>query len=262
MGSIHRVLHLTSPHQRGGDVKRLQAAINHVAAAVGLAVSIDVDGDYGVATRNAEVVVARRLGVLAPSSHRERCQEVILDPECRSKAELAAATRAREAQDRREASLPLRERAFAEARKVLAEHVHEVGGNNRGPVVSKIIEYAGGDIGEPWCVDFDIWCYGHAGSKIVRPGFPRAVRSMAVDGIHVIGKHEVQQGDPVRFYWPGGGEHTGLFDGWIDIVAGSFRTIEGNTGAGGSRTDSVGTDGVFPRVRELGPVHDFLRVTG
>lgn len=144
--------------------------------------------------------------------------------------------------------------------------VHEVNGNNRGPMVDKIIRYAGGDLGEPWCVDGVIWAYGHAGSKVVRPGYPRAVRLMKVNGVHVTKK--ARPGNIVRYVF----DHTGLLVGWRRQVRGRFvrcprwlathiLAVECNTGSTGAVSDSAaGTDGCKVKLRAIELVQDFLYV--
>lgn len=128
--------------------------------------------------------------------------------------------------------------------------VHEQGANNRGPKVDEIIRYAHGDLGEPWCVDTVIWSYGHAGSKVVKPGFPRAVSMMHVPGL--VGISSPQPGDIVRFTF----DHTGLLARDHGSVV---ETIDGNTGAG-DHSDGTG-DGVARKFRSKSLVHDYLRVT-
>jgi hypothetical protein len=144
--------------------------------------------------------------------------------------------------------------------------VHEVNGNNRGPMVDRIIKYAGGDLGEPWCVDGVIWSYGHAGSTVVKPGYPRAVSLMRVKGVHVTRK--ARPGCIVRFVF----DHTGLLVGWRRMIAGKLRrcprwlathvvTVECNTGSTGAVSDSAsGTDGCKVKIRALDLVQDFLYV--
>jgi hypothetical protein len=144
--------------------------------------------------------------------------------------------------------------------------VHEVNGNNRGPMVDQIIDYAHGDRGEPWCVDGVIWSYGHAGSKIVRPGYTRAVSAMLVKGLHVTKR--ASPGCIVRYVF----DHTGLLVGWRRLVLGKFRrcprwlathieTVECNTGSSGAVSDSAGgTDGAKRKIRAIGLVADFLKV--
>lgn len=149
---------------------------------------------------------------------------------------------------------PLRVRALNEARKQLALNVVEQGGNNRGEAVERIIKYALGAAGEPWCVDFVIWCYGHAGSKYVRPGFTRAVRFMKDYG--VVATLTPKPGDIVRYTF----DHTGIVV--QDNGDGTITTIEGNTGHDPNVSDSTsGGDGVHERRRSKTLVLDFLRVT-
>lgn len=150
------------------------------------------------------------------------------------------------------AARPLRVKARDHANLVLARHVFETGGNNRGPAVEDIIRYAQGDVGEPWCVDFVIYCYGHAGSQIVKPGFPRAVRMMHTDGTMIVS--DPRPGDIVRYTF----DHTGIF--LRDNGDGTITTIEGNTGAAGAVSDGNGTDGVYEKVRSKKLVADYLRV--
>lgn len=146
------------------------------------------------------------------------------------------------------AATPLRLRALAEGRKQVG--VEEVG-HNRGAAVDAIVRYANGDLGEPYCVDGMIWCYGHAGSRAVRPGYPRAVRLMLQPG--VVKTSNPQPGNLVRFVF----DHTGMFV--KDLGNGTIRTLEFNTGTGDVSDPSGG--GVFYRTRDKSLVQDYLRVT-
>jgi hypothetical protein len=147
---------------------------------------------------------------------------------------------------------PLRIRALARAKLTLAQHVFETGGNNRGPGVEAIITYAQGDIGEPWCADFVIDCYGHAGSSVVKPGYPRAVRLMNTPGTRIV--LAPLPGDIVRYTF----DHTGIFE--KDNGDGTITTIEGNTGSAGAVSDGNGSDGVYRKIRGKSLVADYLRV--
>jgi hypothetical protein len=131
----------------------------------------------------------------------------------------------------------------------------EVGGQNRGRKVQEIIHYAGGPGPEAWCVDFEIWCYGHAGSTAVRPGFTRAVRFMR-GAPGVVPTAAPMRGDLVRYSF----DHTGLFV--KDNGNGTITTIEGNTSRTGAISGSTtGGDGVYIKVRSKAVVTDYLRVT-
>lgn len=147
----------------------------------------------------------------------------------------------------------LAERTLHQAELMLARHIFETGGNNRGPWVERIIRYAKGDIGEPWCVDFVIWCAGHAGSKQIRPGYPRAVAAMWTAG--VVATQDPVPGDAVRFKF----DHTGIFV--KDNGDGTIQTIEGNTGARGAVSDGNGNDGVYRKRRSKSDVRDYIHAT-
>lgn len=148
------------------------------------------------------------------------------------------------------------------------QHAVESGGNNRGPLIDKIIDYAGGDRGEPYCVDTVIWGYGHAGSKVVRPGYPRAVRLMDVPGVHRTDGGKA--GCIVRYVF----DHTGLFIGYRRQVRGRWvlcprkiathiKACEGNTSPVGAERISDGanrSDGVYVKYRPLAQVRDYLYV--
>lgn len=154
----------------------------------------------------------------------------------------------------REKQASLRLKAAAVAKAEIARGVFEQGGNNRGPQVEAIIKYAGGDVGEPWCVDGVIWCYGHAGSEVVKPGFPRAVRLMYPQP-GVVKTLTPRDGDIVRFIF----DHTGLFV--RDNGNGTITTREFNTGPTGAVSDGNGGDGAYEKVRAKSLVRDYLRVT-
>lgn len=131
--------------------------------------------------------------------------------------------------------------------------VMETGGNNRGPMVDKIIRANGGTGPEPWCGDFVAYCYRQAGSTAVTRSWA-AVRFLGyLRGMRVV-KHP-KPGDIVCFDF----DHTGLFvrrDG-----VGTIVTCEGNTGASGAVSDSVtGGDGVYMKRRRVENVSRYVRV--
>lgn len=143
----------------------------------------------------------------------------------------------------------LGERAYRQA--VLLLGVHEQGGNNRGPVVSRIIRENNGVVGEPWCGDAVAYWYRHAGSKAVTRSWA-AVRNMLTPGVRRTNRPV--RGDIVRFTF----DHTGIFS--KDLGNGEIETIEGNTGRQGARADGV-ADGVYRRRRRKDVVRDYLHVT-
>lgn len=218
----------------------------------------DVDGELGPVSWRAwrsTFVEAGGWGFSGSTKRAQRRWSLVVDghptaAEKKRAAKLAAAT-------------PLAEKAYREAVKLIG--TMETGGNNRGKQVEAIIHYAQGQVPEPWCVDFDIWAYGHAGSKVIRPGYPRAVSMMVTGGVKSTGSPK--RGFPVRYTF----DHTGLFVRWLRLVGGRYvscpkalathlETVEGNTGASGAVSDGNGNDGVYRKVRARGLVRDFLSV--
>lgn len=148
---------------------------------------------------------------------------------------------------------PVRVKAFRVAESLVG--VMEHGGNNAGPMVSRIIRENGGGGPEPWCGDFVAYCYRHAGSKRVQRAWAsvRALRGL----LGITATSSPRRGDLVRFTF----DHVGLFD--RDNGDGTITTIEGNTGASGAVSDSsTGGDGVYRKRRSKQLVRDYLRVLG
>jgi hypothetical protein len=149
------------------------------------------------------------------------------------------------------ASRPLRLRAYDEAVKLIG--VMESGGNNRGPVVDRIIRANGGSGPEPWCGDYMAYVYRLAGSKTVVRAWA-AVRFIGyVTGQSIVSKPA--KGDMVCFKF----DHVGMFV--RDLGGGYIETIEGNTGASGATSDSsTGGDGVYRKRRHKSLVSRYVRV--
>lgn len=144
---------------------------------------------------------------------------------------------------------PLRVRALHQAQHMVG--VMEVGGNNVGPTVSKIIRANGGTPGEPWCGDFVAWCYRNAGSRSVTRSWA-AVRLLAA-GNRIV--RQPRPGDIVRFTF----DHTGIY---VKDAGAFIETIEGNTGASGAVSDSkTGGDGVYKKRRPKNLVSDYVRIS-
>jgi hypothetical protein len=155
----------------------------------------------------------------------------------------------------------LAEKAFANAVNLIG--VMEVGGNNTGPMVSRIIKANGGVGPEPWCGDFVAYCYRLAGSDIVKG--PQRLWAYVpwISRTAVKVTNSPSRGDLVRYDWNHDhvDDHVELFDRWI-VPGHTFLTIGGNTGHDPVVSDSTaGGDGVHRRERPIELVHDFLKVT-
>jgi hypothetical protein len=148
---------------------------------------------------------------------------------------------------------PIAYRALAHAFALVG--VMEEGGNNIGPVVSRLIRAAGGTPGEPWCGDFVIYNYRVAGSKKITRS-AAAVRLLGP----LAGMHRLKKPFPscvIKYAF----DHEGLFV--RDLGGGMIETVEGNTGATGATSDSLhGGDGVYIKHRPLSQVAAFYGVNG
>jgi hypothetical protein len=270
-----RTFKLTKPRIKGDDVMDFQRLLNRRFRDWKVPDTLGEDGEFGPETRRAARQVAHGLGLAAAEYEHgitPAVRVLIRHPDRRSPAQKAAFARRAEFRKKLRAlrakdlagdnddkkALPgkappgMRGKAYSRARKLVG--VMEQGGNNRGRKVEEIIRYAQGVVPEAWCVDFLIYCYGHAGSKIVRPGYTRAVRFMLAPG--VVRTSSPRRGDMVRFSF----DHTGMFV--KDNGNGTITTIEGNTGRTGAVSDSAtGGDGVYVKVRSKSSVTDYLRVT-
>jgi hypothetical protein len=237
---------------RGQDVEAFQRGLNtrlpHIPARMrGYQNKIEVDGEFGPATLRAWQIVRNAIGLprwLRPTT---RAQQNVIFPDTRSaRAKRLAKTR------RKPPKLPLRELAYQQAQALIG--VMEQGGNNTGPMVTRIIRTNGGMGPEPWCGDFVAYCYRLAGSKAVTRSWAAVRLLFGVAGIHRTTSPE--RGDLVRFTF----DHVGLFG--RDLGNGMIETIEGNTGSSGAVSDSsTGGDGVYVKHRSKSLVNDYLRVT-
>lgn len=153
----------------------------------------------------------------------------------------------------RKARLPLREKAYLEAVKLIG--VMEEGGNNAGAKVAEIIRGGGGIPSQrpPWCGYFNAYTYRKAGSKSVDWRWA-AVRLLSlVPGLGIV--RTPKRGNIVRFKF----DHEGQFVRWLSDD--EIECVEGNTGSSGAVSDSrTGGDGVYRKRRHISLVQDFIHV--
>lgn len=241
---------LVGEHSSRATIARFQRAINKRGRTRG--VSIVADGEWGRLSKKAERSIAHRLGMADVDSDPRRRQLIIRYPGKRTPAEVARGGRVVRAWRKKlksQGTLALRAYRVAEG----LVGVMEQGGNNRGPMVSKIIRDNGGDIGEPWCGDFNAYCYRMAGSKAVNRSWASVYYLGRIAG--VVKTSKPGRGDIVRYLF----SHTGLFD--KPIASELFLAIEGNTGASGAVSDSAtGGDGVYHKQRSTKLVDDYRKV--
>jgi hypothetical protein len=247
-----RDLFLCTPHKSGPDVKALQPALNKRLRARGFD-PIGVDGDYGADTATAVRRVGYMLGALESTLAEGApvgLQQMILDPDCRNKAQLArAAARAKELAER--GDVVDRVLAWCESKIGMTE---SPAGSNRGPEIDR------------WQKEFglsgDFWCGAFVGyplRKVAAIPLPRSVvytpsiislaktRTGGFEGWHPWS--ERARGDLVLFKFPGVSrdpcDHVGIY-------AGQDLTIEGNTCKGDGSQNNGG--GVYKRKRPPGEI--------
>lgn len=135
-----------------------------------------------------------------------------------------------------------------EARSLL--NVRESGGNNRGPVIDKIIVSSGGKLGQPWCGYFQrfihLKCGRQAGNGYSPSWFipTRLVKSNQVPG----DVFSIYNSNLKRI------AHIGMIE--QILPNGKFVvTIEGNTGTSGIRDGA----GVHRLTRPIKSIYNFAR---
>lgn len=228
-----RTLALTSPVERGDDVKRLQEALNerlHARRFAGVA----VDGQYGTDTDHAVAKVKYILGW--PSDHLHTGigptqLKWITDPGTRPAAfKSRTQVRLKEveaARHRAAAAQTGPERAIAYARAHLG--VHETGDSNWGGQVEAWLKAV--DCGPaPWCGAFAHACLAAAGVKNLsyRMRYVPYIVADAHAGVNglvrLVPFGLARPGDLICFDWDGDGvqDHVALY-------LGGGVTIEGNT---------------------------------
>lgn len=172
------------------------------------------------------------------------------------KALPAAFAKRRQARLKADKEKPLREKAYAEAKKHLG--VQESPKDSNKVLFSKWYGVQG-----PWCAMFVSYCYAEAGAKkSFRKGqkwsfCPFILESARAGDNHLSITDEPKRGDIVlyQFDQDANADHIGLFERFTD-KSGNFTAIEGNTATG---NDANGGE-VMRRNRNKSSVIAFIRV--
>lgn len=228
-----RVLALTTPLERGPDVKRFQQALNARLAARSLP-TIGEDGAYGPATEAAAARVKFLLGWDANNLHHavgSQAQQWIEQPDRRpqlykrrSAHRLDQLLKASRAQAAGHSAV---DRGIGYARKYIG--THEAGDSNWGGMVATWLTAV--QCGPaPWCGAFAHACLVAAGVKGLswRMRYVPYIVEDAAAGhnglLKLIAFDQARPGDLICFDWDGDGvmDHVGLY-------LGDGVTIEGNT---------------------------------
>jgi hypothetical protein len=265
-----RTFHVRPKPMHGTDIKAFQHTLNARFEGWKIDVHVAEDGEYGAATRHAAIQAARGLGLTeADYQHgiTPQLRSIMRKPSRRTPAQRARAKQQRpylaKLRKQHAATGALNARAYKEARRLLDMGVMESGGNNRGPMVAKIIRANQGPGPEPWCGDFVAWCYRKAGSKSVTRSWAAVNSYLPLTGLKAT--RAPMHGDIVRYTFG----HVGIFGSWCDShgkpvapgAATHIRTIEGNTGRAGAVSDSkTGGDGIYMKLRSRSLVKDFIHV--
>jgi hypothetical protein len=262
---LRRVLHVTSPMMHGTDVIHAQKMLKSTAGGTphGNYHPGAVDGQYGPHCAAAAKRAKFWLGYDHARINGHYGQE--LEDHLSGALPLSAEYRRRRKSRLAKAQeVPLRERAFKKAFSQL--------GIKEAPANSNRVKFSAwyGMTG-PWCAMFVTWCYVQAGARAsFQKGEHYAYVPYMIDAARGHDHHmirlergEVKHGDIVTYDWEGGGmrgssaasDHTGLFDRWINEVAGTFLAIEGNTSFGSNSNGGQ----VMTRERNMGEVSCFIR---
>lgn len=259
--ALERVLKLTSPLVEGADVRAAQRFLSH--SKYGSFYEGEITGRYGEATAGATRHAKYMLGYPRrnrdPSKKLNQQYDRRLALYLRGETKLGVMHRYRRRKRLAKQKRALMVRAFNEAAKWV--------GTKENPPDSNRVKFSTwyGMIG-PWCAMFVTYCYVQVGSKAFIEGRQWAyvpyILSAARQGLFGLSvtKSPVQ-GALVLFDWDGDGvaDHIGLFDKWVTQGT-SFRTIEGNTSADTSGSQSNGGQ-VARRERYTSQVIAFILVT-
>lgn len=205
---------------KGGQVKLIQEWLSLHGEYVG------IDGDFGPATQSAVKNFQTKSGLSESGIIDANTFERLIAP-------MTAALQPIQLNHRSVGEL-----VVAYAQQHLAQHPHEIGGQNRGPWVRL---YMNGNEGTPWawCAGFVCFCLKQAcdALKAQMPITP----SFSCDDLAASAKQQARFVDhshakPGSFFLvrksPTDWTHTGIV---ISIADETYQTIEGNTNDDGSR---------------------------
>ena len=258
--TVHRSLHLATPHLKGPDVSALQGSINKQFAHLKIDRSVTVDGELGAQTFAAAKQVAICLGVVGPGHKKLKRNTVSMGTQAliRGRKRTTAETIAGTARAPYRAALRKRY-AKAPGEVAIERALKYVGttelpyGSNWGPKVSKFILYTGYTGPVYWCGCFACWTICKlGGAKIpnrIRMGYAPYITEDAkagANGFTAVPVQDAQPGD-IGCLW--GGEHVVTvrekYSG-----GGLVKTIEGNTSSADGSQSNGG--GVFLKERSIG----------
>lgn len=258
---VHRGLDLSTPHDKGEDVRVLQAQINKQFRHLKVDRRIAEDGEFGPATLSAARQVALTMGVVGKARKKLRAGRVSESTQrlIRGRKKSARESVATKARKRYRKKLRARYDVSG-GKKALAWAKSKVGvtespaGSNWGPEIGAWIRYTGYTGPVYWCGCFCTYAVVAIGkAKIptrIRLGYDGYIKSDAqshANGLVAVGFSEARAGDIVVYTYP----HIELVE---SVQGDSIKTIGGNTSPQNSGGSDSNGGGVFARTRSRGEV--------
>lgn len=273
--SVHRPLHLSTPNQRGADVKRFQASVNEKAKAHGLDEQTKVDGVVGQHTIDVARDVAFTMGVRKPALKKlhhgqvgPAVQKLIRDQRDKTPVEKAISTARKPGIERLQAKRSdgiAKEMAFYESIAGMSENP---AGSNLGPGhpgITEFEKFLGYDVppGVFWCGCLMGFVSITEGGVIVasriRLGYGPSIIADAKagsNGLRAIPAAVADAGDCGTLW---GGDHIVKIRG--KVKNGLVPTWEGNTTANPGAGSENNGGYVEPKVRSASDFDVFARFT-
>lgn len=251
-----RTLELTSPHTKGEDVRRLQAAIDkRLKEHDGAGYVIHADGEYGQETRNAELKAAWLLGLDTAHATRYHVQNAVLHPGVRSLPELRAAKHNQSVERLRQHSGATG--ILALGRELAAKHIVEApASSNTGPLID-VMEAECGIHAAPWCGCFAHYLWLHGGGIAVDQAVRYVPSAVAMAHAGTGGFVKFISASDAASAPPGCGVvyiENGVYV-HIEVLAkapaSEVETYGGNTGPQSGSGSQADGGGVFHRLRPI-----------
>lgn len=226
-----RTLILTSPHEKGPDVKKLQNLLKKNP--YGSFYMDTVDGEFGPYTGTAVKEAKFWLGYDQNQVTGEAGAMLVSFLDGSKPLPFLNKSR-RKSRLKQDPGAHLRTTALASALSFMGVAENPPGSN-------KVMFSDWYGITGAWCAMFQTYNYVAAGSKAFQRGNRWAYCPFVVDdaragrnGLKLISAANVESGDLVLFDWnlDGTADHIGMFESWSDKKQKNFTAIEGNAGPG------------------------------
>jgi len=226
-----RILHLTSPHMKGPEVRDAQWLLRGNNRWKQNFRPGPQDGDFGLQAADATNRAKWALGYPKRYVNRTfgpKLYSYLLPKTHKGWAGLPLSYRVRRKLRARKPETA-KSRALALAATQVGVHESPYGSNRQ-----KFGAWYGFN-GVPWCAIFVSYCLTHSGFSI-KSALAYQFEWWANSGSHGLSRTSNPEPGDIVVYHIGQG-HTGLFSRWLDRRNGVFEAIEGNTSGGGSQNN-------------------------